>query len=630
VVGLAARAAPSSAWEYPESGTTLELLAARGIFPDIENPRSVKDRYKFLCPLPGHANDTHPSFSVHADGVRWKCFPCGEGGGPGKLIELLGGGSTARQPKPPKLLKKPAKEAEEPLQGCTLAQLAEAKGLPIKHLQDLGWYDSEWKYKLSGHWTTCPSVAMPYPHSVQHRVGLTDKKNRFRWQVGSEASAKELYGAEWLRAIDKTVLVVEGTTDVAAALLLGVPVVGLPGTGTWSRKTGPTWAKELEGRNVVLWQEPGEAGQKLADAIAQDIPDLRVIQPPPGIKDVVELLDQAGDGAGDMLRDLIGEAEPYYQPHPGKADVGNKERENKGSFLITDIRSQSQLWEAMKAYFPLRPGMKPRTVARPMYNHSDGKGLIADFPSNGWGNPGNAQLKRQRLGFNMLPRMNGPQVYALRLPFDDWDPQAHEAISRRISRAIEKAGDGADYGWAWFNNALDRGYYLYLTSAPGVSGFEPVEGDIEPVLIDALKAIHPPGKEEPGRFRPYGGSDNWTARVEGTGEEDRDKWQIVAASDKPADFVQVEAECVAAGIRYEYTKPYWRQQIGTGLEMKMPFEEFMELCSSLGYSPTRAGRAGLADSGEEAKGSAEGIKAVAATLDSPDPEGQGERWEVVI
>jgi hypothetical protein len=273
----------------------------------------------------------------------------------------------------------------------------------------------------------------------------------------------------------------------------------------------------------------------------------------------------------------------------------------------------------MKAYFPLRPGMKPWTVARPMYNHSDGKGLIAEFPSNGWGNPANAQLKRQRLGFNMLPRMNGPQVYALRLSFDDWSPQVHEAISRRISRAIDKVGDD-DLGWVWFNNALDRGYYLYLTSAPGVSGFEPVEGGIEPVLVDALKAIHPPGKEEPGRFRPYGGSDNWASRVEGTGEEDKDKWQIVAVSDGRADFVQVEAECIAAGVRYEYTKPYWRQQIGPGLEMRMPFGEFMKLCTSLGYSATRAGRLGLADSGEDDGEGEERVKAFAATIDMSNPD----------
>lgn len=77
---------------FPQSPkTTLELLADRSIFPDVENSRSIKDRYKFRCPLPGHGGDTDPSFWVHSDGIRWKCFPCGEGGGPGKLIELLDG-----------------------------------------------------------------------------------------------------------------------------------------------------------------------------------------------------------------------------------------------------------------------------------------------------------------------------------------------------------------------------------------------------------------------------------------------------------------------------------------------------------------------------------------------------------
>ena len=73
------------------------------------------------------------------------------------------------------------------------------------------------------------------------------------------------------------------------------------------------------------------------------------------------------------------------------------------------------------------------------------------------------------------------------------------------------------------------------------------DGDIDPVVVDALKAIRHLGREELGRFRPYGGSHNWTAKVEGTGEKDRDKWQILAVSDAPADYVQAEAECVAAG-----------------------------------------------------------------------------------
>lgn len=62
--------------------TTLDVLADRGIFQAKENLYSVKSRYHFLCPLPGHAHDVHPSFTVHADGNQWYCFPCGMGVAP--------------------------------------------------------------------------------------------------------------------------------------------------------------------------------------------------------------------------------------------------------------------------------------------------------------------------------------------------------------------------------------------------------------------------------------------------------------------------------------------------------------------------------------------------------------------
>jgi hypothetical protein len=120
----------------------------------------------------------------------------------------------------------------------------------------------------------------------------------------------------------------------------------------------------------------------------------------------------------------------------------------------------------------------------------------------------------------------------MKVPVDDWTDKLHKTISRRIARTMKKAGE-TDPGWAWFNNALDRGYYIYLTSTPKVSGFTPLDGDVEPVLVDALKAIHPPEEEYAGRFRPYGGSDNWTARVETTGEEDKDRCRLVAVRDGP-------------------------------------------------------------------------------------------------
>jgi 5S rRNA maturation endonuclease (ribonuclease M5) len=486
-------------------------------------------------------------------------------------------------PRPSKSSKPANRRRDEQPTGCTLQQLAEAKGLPIELLRGMGWSDT--------YWYGTPCVGIRYPNgALRYRVGLTGK-NRFKWQSGSTPG---LYGAERLVKRDQAVLVVEGETDVAACTFLGISAVGAPGAGAWK----PEWTQLLDGRDVVLWMEPDKGGQTLADTMSRDIPGLQVIDAEiAGHKDLCELLAAFdGDiaGARSYLDGLMEDAEPVAPDLPEREQqehVGRKERGGYSPFLSTDTAPRSRLWEAAEEYFPVQ-GKPWKVKPKPLYNHSKGTGLFAEFPSNTWKNPANAQLKRQRLFFNMLPRINGPQLYILKAPIDDWGDAYHEAVSTRIRRGMKKAGDEANYGWLWFNNALDRGYYLYLTSVPGVSGFEPFKGDVEPVLVDALKAIHPP-EEDSGKFHPYGGSGNWTTKVDSTGEADRERWDIVGAGDGPDDFIQIEAECVVSGIPYEYVRPYWRQQVGLGLEMKMPFEEFMQFCVSLGYAPTRAGRAGL-------------------------------------
>jgi hypothetical protein len=556
--------------------TTLELLASRGIFPVKTHTQHPKDYYQFLCPLPGHANDRNPSFYVHQDGIRWKCFVCGLGGRQGTLIRLLGSEPIARTPKPPKPAKKATKK-EQTINGCTLAQLAAAKNLPIEFLRSLGWHDTIYQGK--------PAVAIPWPGGTHYRVNLEDKPKYF-WKKGSHVS---ILGLERLEAVRRGgwVLFIEGETDYAAGLLMGLPVIALPGASTFKDE----WALQFQGCQIYVWHEPDRGGETFVKTLDQVFYGVQVIKAPAGVKDLCDLHDQAGEGARRFFEELKSEARLWRQIDSPK-NVTDKVSNNNTLYLNRDITPKSQLWEDAKGYFPLPAGIKPWTISRGMYNHADGKGLIVEFPSNSWVNAANAQLKRQRLFFNMLPRLNGPQIYMMKVAVDDWSDQSHGAVKQRISRAIAKAGEDTDYGWCWFNNALERGYYLYLTSAPGVSGFQPFEDDIELVLVDGLRAIHPPrrGEETDGRFRPYGGSSNWISRVDGTGEKDREKWQIVAVSDAPADYVQAEAECVAADIPYEYARPYWRQQIGLGLEITLPFEDFMQLCISLGHHPTQAGR----------------------------------------
>ena len=228
-----------------------------------------------------------------------------------------------------------------------------------------------------------------------------------------------------------------------------------------------------------------------------------------------------------------------------------------------DRGKRPSLWAEAKGIFPIPKHIKPRMKGFMLWSERDRKGFAVDLYSNTWRNPPNAQYKRQKLYTNILPRINGPQIYQRRVPVDDWDKTLHKSISRALQRATNK-----DQGWMWFDNALKRGHFVYLTSTPGLAGFEPVE-DVRPILIDALKSIDPPGRDEgEGRFRPYGGSKNWVSKAEDTGEGDAGRWEIIAVANGPTDFVGVEAECVASGVDTEFQASFWRAQPYQGLAMR--------------------------------------------------------------
>ena len=154
----------------------LELLAALGHYAVEERSYSEKDRFRYLCPLPGH-NDTRPSFTVSGDGWQWTCWPCGHKlQGVRKLRELLGNPSAVMAPprpapKPPKTFKKVRPQRL----GCTLAALKLAKGLPVEHLKAMGWRDS-----IRG---GVKVVLIPYPVSTAVRI---------RWEIGKRDDGTDI------------------------------------------------------------------------------------------------------------------------------------------------------------------------------------------------------------------------------------------------------------------------------------------------------------------------------------------------------------------------------------------------------------------------------------------------------
>ena len=85
----------------------------------------------FLCPC---HDDHHPSASWNSQKQVWHCHACGANGGALNLAGHLGLSVMEAEPR-----SYPAKTTAtvQPL-GCTLAQYAEAKRLPLDFLRNLG------------------------------------------------------------------------------------------------------------------------------------------------------------------------------------------------------------------------------------------------------------------------------------------------------------------------------------------------------------------------------------------------------------------------------------------------------------------------------------------------------------
>lgn len=422
------------------------LLAQRGHFCVSENRNSEKDRWRFICPLPGH-HDTHPSFTVSANGQQWTCWACGQVlQGLRRLRELLGGPAITPLAKSAKPQKR-ERSKPEPLQGATLQALSVAKGLPLEHLKSLGWYDT--------YYFGVPAIAIPYTAGLRYRVAIT-AKDRFRWRKGGRLS---LFGTEQIQEIRNAgrVLLVESETDVAAARLMGVPCLGVPGASTWKSD----WAQVLEGLDVYAWQEPDVAGEEFVANIGADIDPLRVIDAPPGIKDLVELLNQCGstEAAAEFLQELFEEESFYYaaddQPTTNGPALAGRQglpfedwapiigadypkgthfKPGKGRHEGTTVRETSKKktltvapspgateekrrrWAVARRRFPDVRGVHPYLIRVVCADHVGGEGFFAQTYANTWQNPTNAQNNRRKVLYNLLPKLGAPSTFVATPP----------------------------------------------------------------------------------------------------------------------------------------------------------------------------------------------------------------------
>jgi hypothetical protein len=557
---------------YDAPRTTYDILAERGIFPDSDHPYTPKRRYRYRCPF---HDDHDPSFDLHEDRNQWYCHPCGMGGGPGKLLELLGEGYTA----PPRPASESAKKGKTKAKwqkpaGCTLAQLAPAKGLPIEHLRALGWYDTDWY--------GTPAVAIPYANgSLRYRTAL-EGKDRFRWRKGDKP---DLYGVERLEEYRKIgwVLMIEGETDYATGLLMGLPVIGAPGADAWKSK----WASLFQGLAIYVWKEPDMGGKTLTTKLAMSFREIHIIDAPPGVKDICELNQTAGDRAREIFDDLRKQAKVWPEPEaPDHQDDENLVRNKVYSSinLKTDktLLRPNPRWDFCCQTFPDPIGVKPWTRSHLLFSEQDKRGLACDLRANTWFNPANAAFKKRKFLFHGMRKLSWfDELYWKEIPIDDWAESTHEAIRKSIARA-----DGL---YLAFDNVKSAGSWVFLSTVPQ-DDFEPIN-DLETFLIRVLKGIQPPKRSKSsGRFCPIRGSQILTRGCDAPVDNNRKRYQVVAESPKPTDFAVMEVEVGTAGIEYEFMPSVFRAQAGPTFSFKArSIDEVRALAVHLGgYTLRRA------------------------------------------
>ncbi len=192
-----------------------------------------------------------------------------------------------------------------------LEALASAKRLSVEFLKSLG------LRTVYGEDTA--RVRIPYRGETGEDIGVRfrhalDGADRFSWRRGDKVA---LYGL-WRVSEGRTagwLLLLEGESDCWTAWLHNIPALGIPGKGTWR----PEWASVVRGLTIYLWREPG-AGD-LVERLTIGIPDLRIIIPPDGLKDLSDA-HVRGDDVMAVVERLKADARPA-------ADVIRQQREER-------------------------------------------------------------------------------------------------------------------------------------------------------------------------------------------------------------------------------------------------------------------------------------------------------------
>lgn len=185
-----------------------------------------------------------------------------------------------------------------PAKGFTVEQYAERKGFSLANLH-------RWGVKTVTGSHGDDLVEIPYLGAdgqllrAKHRAAA-----KSFWGPGR---GTYLYGLNILAQAPEElpVVLVEGESDCHAAWTVGLLALGVPGATAWK----PQWAEALKGRDVYVWQEPGEGGAKLVASIQASFPQAKTLKHDTA-KDLADLYKAEGKQFKTTVQGMLSQAVP--------------------------------------------------------------------------------------------------------------------------------------------------------------------------------------------------------------------------------------------------------------------------------------------------------------------------------
>jgi len=425
---------------------------------------------KVECPFCGHK-----TFSVTREDSFGKCWrpSCGKTIAAGQR----GGGG----PYPPK-----STATVQPHGGCTLAQYAEAKGLPIDFLAKIGL--SEITYV--GH----PAVRIPYKDAsgniiaTRFRLALQksdEGNNRFRWKSGDKPCPYGLWRLEEACA-NGYVALVEGESDCHTLWHHDIPALGIPGATMWKEE----WADYLSGiPKLYVVVEPDSGGDAVREWIGRSRIRDRVWLIEPGeSKDVSGLYLSDPEAFPEAWQSAMGRAVSWAERERIEAQKRRVTAWEQCQALTKEKRILDRLAEDVarsgvageeRAVKLLYLAATSRVLDRPV-------SAIIKGPSSS----GKSYVAQQVLSF-----FPASAYYDLTGASEKAFAYSNESLSHRMLVVYEAAGLNSDFGCYVLRSLLSEGRIRYQTVEKTPQGLQPrlieCEGPTGLVLTTTRTQIHP-------------------------------------------------------------------------------------------------------------------------------------------